>query len=88
MRAIESNLQTYEDDVLGQLAELAGKELRLKSSTDFESQLFLQKETQISNDVDIDLAAAMVQLTRAQTAYSVALQTSSSLLSGSLLDYL
>lgn len=88
MISIESSLQNYEDDVLGQLAELSGKQLRVKSSSDFESQLFLQKEQQISNDVDIDLAEAMIKLTRAQTAYTVALQTSSGLLGNSLLDYI
>lgn len=88
MKEVERDLQTYEDSVLGHLSELSGKQLSARSSTDFESQLFLQKETQISNDVDIDLAEAMVKLTRAQTAYTIALQTSSGLLGNSLLDYI
>jgi flagellin-like hook-associated protein FlgL len=50
--------------------------------------MYGELDTEISRQVDVDLAESLVELGRVETAYQAALQSSARILNLSLFDYL
>ena len=79
---------TIEDSLLSSISRAGSIQYRLQVSQTQDSQNFLSDEALISRDADTDFAAATVQLNRAQTAYSAAVQSGAKIANISLLNYI
>ena len=86
--AQRGGLQNSEDAVLGMLGRIGGQQRRLELSQESASARYEENSVRMSNYNEVDLPQAMVDLTKSQTAYQVALQTTAKIMSKSLLDYL
>ncbi len=86
--AQRGGLQNSEDAVLGTLGKIGGQQRRLEMSLESASARYEENTGRISNYNDVDLSQAIVELTKSQTAYQAALQTTAKIMSKSLLDYL
>jgi flagellar hook-associated protein 3 FlgL len=81
-------LTESEDAVLGSLGRIGVTQRRLEISQESATTRFDEASSRISTYNDVDLPRAIVELTRSQTAYQAALQTTANIMSKSLLDYL
>jgi len=88
VRALTPAQGTIEDNLLSSISRGGSVQYRLQISQTQDSQNFLADEALISRDADSDFAAATVQLNRAQTAYSAAVQSGAKIANISLLDYI
>jgi len=82
------NLRKDEDNLLFHITSNGVMQARLETSEAMAGDRALSLETQISSEVDADLAETLIKLTQTQTAYQAALQSGASVLRLSLLDYL
>ncbi|MHC4934793.1 MAG: flagellar hook-associated protein FlgL [Planctomycetota bacterium] len=81
-------LDSAHDRVLQSRAEV-GSRLRRLEVSDRRNQLqSFETESLLSQEADTDIASAIVELNRQQTAYQAALRTSAQLLQQSILDFL
>ena len=84
----EMELLQQEDKLINKMGELSARMLRMETVKAHDEDYFVQLDSRISNDVDIDLSEAIMRLTRLSTSYQAALQIGSQLLNTSLLNYL
>lgn len=82
------NLSSDEANLLSHMSANGAIQARLESTDSLNRQRGLSIETQVSKEVDADLAQTLVKLSQTQTAYEAALQSGAQALNLSLLDYL
>jgi len=80
--------ELIEDQLLSSISKAGGIQSRLEVSQRQSEQNFLNNETLIARDADVDFAEASVRFSRAQTAYSAAVQSSAKIANTSLLDFI
>ena len=83
-----SNLDLSELNFIDHFSSIGAKLSRLETSEAITTQQLAAVEPLISNEIDVDLADTLVRLNEIQNAYTAALQSGSSLLRTSLLDFL
>lgn len=83
-----ANLANDEDNILYHMSANGAIQSRLETAASLSRQRGLALETQVSREVDADLAQTLVKLSQTQTAYQAALQSGAQTLNLSLLDYL
>ena len=88
LTAQRPGLQDAEDAILGTLGGIAARQRRVEMAQEAASVRFDEGTARISDLNDVDLSQAIVELTKSQTAYQAALQTTAKIMSKSLLDYL
>lgn len=84
----QSGLITTEDGIVNALAEAGGVQARIEASRSQQQDLATSLESLVSREVDADLPSTIVKLNQTQTAYQAALQSASSIMKISLLDYI
>jgi len=82
------NLELSELNFINHFSSIGAKLSRLETSETITTQQIATVEPLISNEIDVDLADTLVRLNEIQNAYTAALQSGSSLLRTSLLDFL
>ena len=85
---IISNLDKSELNFIDHFSSIGARLSRLETSESLTNQQISAITPLISNETDIDLADTLVRLNEIQNAYTAALQSGSTLLRTSLLDYL
>lgn len=83
-----SHLDKSELNFIDHFSSIGATLSRLETSESITNQQISAIEPLVSNEVDIDLADTLVRLNEIQNAYTAALQSGSTLLRTSLLDYL
>ncbi|MEM7672611.1 MAG: hypothetical protein AAF212_04650 [Verrucomicrobiota bacterium] len=78
----------HENNMVEALGMISSVDARIENAKRFDDFAFLRADERIANDVDADLASAITEYTRAETAYEAALATSSDLLQRSLFDFI
>jgi flagellar hook-associated protein 3 FlgL len=86
--AAQSDLLTSEDHLVAIIADNASNQTRLESVKIQNAERVNNLQTLIARDADVDVAQAMVNLTRARTSYQAALEAGAQVLKLSLLDYI
>lgn len=86
--AVEANLVATEDVFVSSLAQQGAVQLRIDVNQTQQEERSENLQGLISSETDLDLPAAIVELTQAQTSYQAALQSAGSILQLSLLDYI
>tara|TARA_B100001029_G_scaffold29889_1_gene22087 strand:+ start:602 stop:1558 length:957 start_codon:yes stop_codon:yes gene_type:complete len=86
--SVLSNLDLSELNFIDHFSSIGAKLSRLETSETITNQQIAAVEPLISNEIDVDLADTLVRLNEIQNAYTAALQSGSSLLRTSLLDFL
>ena len=84
----QKSLLTSEDKLVSIIADNASNQTRLESVKIQNTERVNNLQTLISRDADVDVAQAMVNLTRARTSYQAALEAGAQVLKLSLLDYI
>ena len=84
----QSNLLSSEDHLVSIIADNASNQTRLESVKIQNTERVNNLQTLIARDADVDIAQAMVNLTRARTSYQAALEAGAQVLKLSLLDYI
>ena len=82
------NLEKSELNFVDHFSSIGATLSRLETSESITKQQISAIEPLVSNEVDVDLADTLVRLNEIQNAYTAALQSGSTLLKTSLLDYL
>ena len=82
------NLDNSELNFVDHFSSIGATLSRLETSESITKQQISSIEPLVSNEVDVDLADTLVRLNEIQNAYTAALQSGSTLLKTSLLDYL
>tara|TARA_B100000959_G_C14828183_1_gene560718 strand:- start:41 stop:997 length:957 start_codon:yes stop_codon:yes gene_type:complete len=85
---ILGNLDLSELNFIDHFSSIGAKLSRLETSESITTQQLAAVKPLISNEIDVDLADTLVRLNEIQNAYTAALQSGSSLLGTSLLDFL
>ena len=62
--------------------------VRMNTVRSHDEEYYLEIDQRLSNDLDVDISEAIMQLTRVSTAYQAAMQVGAQLLNTSLLNYL
>lgn len=88
VRAAGAELRKSEDDLLVMLSGLGAVQMRIEVESARNATQYGELDTEISRQVDVDLAESLVELGRVETAYQAALQSSARILNLSLFDYL
>lgn len=83
-----SNLDKSELNFIDHFSSIGATLSRLETSESIINQQISAIEPLVSNEVDVDLADTLVRLNEIQNAYTAALQSGSTLLRTSLLDYI
>lgn len=83
-----SALLTSEDHLIGIIADNSALQTRMESVKVQAEARFMNMQSLISKDADVDVSQTMVNLTRVRTAYQAALQSGAQVMKLSLLDYL
>ena len=83
-----SHLDKSELNFIDHFSSIGATLSRLETSESIINQQISAIEPLVSNEVDVDLADTLVRLNEIQNAYTAALQSGSTLLRTSLLDYL
>jgi flagellar hook-associated protein 3 FlgL len=86
--AAESGLVATEDTIVSAIAEQGAVQMRIEVNQAQQQDRLTGLEQLISAEVDADLPTTIVHLNQAATAYQAALQSSSTILRISLLDYI
>ncbi|MBI3886007.1 MAG: flagellin [Opitutae bacterium] len=86
--AVRSPLDDSENKLIEVMGETGAVQTRIEVAKDQLISRFHDSEKLISNETDADLPETIVKLTQTQTAYQAALQSASSIMKLSLLDYL
>ena len=84
----QSDLLSSEDHLVSIIADNASNQTRLESVKIQNTERVNNLQTLIARDADVDIAQAMVNLTRARTSYQAALEAGAQVLKLSLLDYI
>jgi len=88
VRAAGGDLGNSEDDLLVMLSGLGAVQMRIEVESARNATMYGDLDTEISRQVDVDLAESLVELGRVETAYKAALQSSGRVMNLSLFDYL
>lgn len=83
-----SNLDSHLKSVNGNIADIAGKSIRLDVKREIVSDLELTDTERMSNIEDADLAEAVIALKSKELAYNAALSSSSKIMQMSLVNFL
>ena len=83
-----SNLDSHLKSVNGNIADIAGKNIRLDVKKEIVSDLELTNTERMSNIEDADLAEAVIALKSKELAYNAALSSSSKIMQMSLVNFL
>jgi len=83
-----ANLANDESNLLYHMSSNGAMQSRLEATASLNRERGLAIETQVSKEVDADLAQTLVKLSQTQTAYEAALQSGAKALNLSLMDYL
>jgi flagellar hook-associated protein 3 FlgL len=81
-------LTTSQQAILNYAADVGGRENRLAAAETFLENLQATTEEQISNTEDVDLAALLVKISQQELAYQAVLESSSTIMNLSLMDYI
>jgi flagellar hook-associated protein 3 FlgL len=81
-------LKQSEQDLANMIAENGAQASRLESLSDSMAIRFANITEQTARETSVDIAEAMVNLTKVQTAYQAAMQAGAQILRLSLLDYI
>ncbi|MBI3414284.1 MAG: hypothetical protein HY043_03015 [Verrucomicrobia bacterium] len=84
----QAQLAKDEDNFLYHVGETGATQSRLNDSATIHQNRGQSIETLVSKEVDADMAQTLVRLNESQTAYKAALQSGSTMLQISLLDFL
>ncbi|MGC3960895.1 MAG: flagellin [Verrucomicrobiota bacterium] len=82
------NLASDEDNLIYHISSNGAIQSRLETTRSFLGERSTALQSQVSTEVDADLAQTLVKLSQTQTAYEAALQSGAQTLNLSLLDYL
>ncbi len=82
------NLANDEDNLIYHISSNGAIQSRLETTQSFLGERSTALQSQVSTEVDADLAQTLVKLSQTQTAYEAALQSGAQTLKLSLLDYL
>ncbi|MEK7780107.1 MAG: hypothetical protein AAB370_01235 [Verrucomicrobiota bacterium] len=82
------NLARDEENLLYHISSNGAIQSRLEATQSMNQERGIAIESQVSKEVDADLAQTLVKLSQTQTAYEAALQSGAKALNLSLLDYL
>lgn len=88
VNAQRPGLQDSEEDLLNTLGVLGAQQSRMEASQNAASSSYDASNGRIGSLNDLDLAKAMIDLTKSQTAYQAGLQATAKIASHSLLDYI
>lgn len=88
VRTAGDNLGGSEEDLLVTLSGLGAVQMRIEVESARNNTVYGELDTEISRQTDVDLAESLVELSRVETAYQAALQSSARVMSMSLFDYL
>ena len=77
-----------EDDLLVMLSSLGAVQMRIEVESSRNSTMYGELDTEISRQVDVDLAESLVELGRVETAYQAALNSTAKIMNLSLVDFL
>lgn len=83
-----NNLMTTEDGFVSAIAEQGAVQMRIQVNQSQQADLDTNLKQLVSTEVDADMPSTIVKLNQASTAYQAALQSASSIMRMSLLDYL
>jgi len=83
-----ASLAKDEDNLLYHISSNGSLQARLETTASLNGARSLAIESQVSTEVNADLAQTLVKLTQTQTAYQAALQSGAKALNLSLMDYL
>ena len=86
--ALRPAQEAIEDNLLSTISRAGGIQYRLEVNQRQSSEHFQSVDKLISKDADVDFAEASVRFSRAQTAYSAAIQSGAKVAQVSLLDYI
>jgi flagellar hook-associated protein 3 FlgL len=84
----QKDLLTSEDQLVSIIADNASNQTRLESIKIQNAERVNNLQALVAKDADVDVAQAMVDLTRARTSYQAALEAGAQVLKLSLLDYI
>ena len=84
----EKDLIKQEDSVIDKIGSLSSLMVRMNTVRSHDEEYYLEIDQRLSNDLDVDISEAIMQLTRVSTAYQAAMQVGAQLLNTSLLNYL
>ena len=86
--SVAGNLEKDEVNFIDHFSNIGATLSRLETSETITQAQVSSIEPLVSNEVDVDLADALVRLNEIQNAYTAALQSGGTLLKTSLLDYI
>jgi len=86
--ALRPAQEAIEDSLLSTISRAGAVQYRLEVSARQSTERFQTDEALISRDADVDMSEASVRFSRAQTAYSAAIQSGAKIANTSLLDYI
>lgn len=86
--AAATAMMPSEDMLVSALAEHGGVQARIEANQSQQQGRGTDLQKLVSNETDADLPSTVVKLTQSQTAYQAALQSASSIMNLSLLDYI
>lgn len=87
VKAQSANMLASEDDLVSTLSGMGALQGRIEVEVAQNSTRYSQLASQISREVDVDIAQSVVELTQTQNAYQAALMSAGKVLNKSLLDY-
>jgi flagellar hook-associated protein 3 FlgL len=83
-----TNLDTTENTIINAISEAGAVQSRIQINQSQMTSQATNLQQFVSNDRDVDMSQAMVELSQTQVAYQAALQSTTTIMSKSLLDYL
>ena len=83
-----TGLQTTEDTIINAISEQGAVQSRIQVNQDQMQTRATNLEKLVSSDRDVDMSQAIVRLNQVQVAYQASLQSTTTIMSKSLLDYL
>ena len=86
--AVQKNLIANEDQMVSAIAEQGGIQTRIEAAQSQQQARSTTLTSLVSDEVNADLPTTLVKLSQATTAYQAALQSGSSIMKLSLLDYI
>ena len=81
-------LISLEGRVVDKMGELSSKMVRMDVVKAHDEDYFLELNSRLSRDLDVDLSEAIIRMMRASTAYQASLQVGAQLMNTSLLNYI
>ncbi len=84
----QSGLITSEDTIINAISDQGAVQMRIDINQSQQQDRSADVEKLISNDADVDLSQAITRFNQVQVAYQASLQSTSSIMQLSLLDYL